>query len=112
VSAYGVLDGELVQPELARDVGELLVRRAVEPDPGDPATIATRRGHLREILRFEDPLAVAVDGTTDDHTASLFLALVGALSLIGERRICASAVWFMRGSRRWSRRRGTPAGSA
>ena len=32
-----VLDGELVEVELARDLGELLVRRAVEPDPGDPA---------------------------------------------------------------------------
>jgi hypothetical protein len=51
----------------SRDVGELLVRRAVKPDPGDPATIAARPGHLREILRSEDPLAVAVDGTTDDH---------------------------------------------
>jgi hypothetical protein len=69
-----------VQREFARDVGELIVRRAVKPDPGDPATIATGRGHLREILRLQDPLAVAVDGTTDDHARKPILGLDGALS--------------------------------
>ena len=79
VRVYGVLDGELVQPELARDVGELLVRRAVKPDPGDPAANATGRGHLREILRLQDPLAVTVDGTTDNHARKPILGLDGAL---------------------------------
>lgn len=61
------MPGELVQRELARYIGELLVRRAVKPDPGDAVAIATGRGHLREILGFDDPLALAIDGATDNH---------------------------------------------
>ena len=37
VRLHGVLDRELVQLELARDVGEFLRVRAVEADPRDPA---------------------------------------------------------------------------
>jgi hypothetical protein len=68
VRAYGVFDGKFVERELARDVGELLVCRAVQPDPGDSVAIATGRGHLREIVSFDDPLAVAIDGMTHNHT--------------------------------------------
>jgi hypothetical protein len=77
VRPYGVLDGKLVQRELARDLGELLVCRTVQPDPGDSVAIATSRRHLREILSFDDPLAVAIQGTTDNHTRKPILALVG-----------------------------------
>jgi hypothetical protein len=65
--AYGILDSEFVQCELARDVGELLVCRAVKPDPRDSIAIATGRPHPREILSFDDPLGLAIDSTTDNH---------------------------------------------
>jgi hypothetical protein len=65
--------GELVQRELARYIGELLVRRAVKPDPGDSVAIATGRDHLREILRFDDPRALVMRWhERQSHPASVF----------------------------------------
>ena len=67
MGVHRVLDGERVQVELARDLVELLVGRAVEADPGDRVLITTDRGHVGELLRLGDALTVAVDGTTDYH---------------------------------------------
>ncbi len=69
---YGVLDGELVQPELARDVGELLVRRPVQADPRDAAPGAARRRHLGDVLVLLRPLPVAIDRATDDHASKIY----------------------------------------
>jgi hypothetical protein len=69
VGVDGVLDGQLVQVELARDLGELLARRPVQADPGDSTAFAAGRGHLGEVARLGDALSVAVDGAIDDHRA-------------------------------------------
>ena len=70
MGVHRVLDGELVQLELAGYVGELLMGRPVEADPGNPVAIATGRRHLCEILRVGDPLAVVIDGTPNDHAGN------------------------------------------
>src|SRR5207342_1019159 len=60
-------DGEVVQIELARDLGELLKRGAVEADPRDSVTRVAGLGDVRQIVGLDDPMAVAIDGAVDDH---------------------------------------------
>jgi len=67
MGVHRVLDGKLVQRELVSDLGELLVGRAIEPDPGHPAAAPAGLGHLSQAVGFGDPLAVAIDGAPDDH---------------------------------------------
>ena len=73
VCVHGVLDGELVKVELAGDVGELRVGRAVETDPDGPAALATESCHLRDVRRVDGSDPFAVDGTIDDHRENLLL---------------------------------------
>ena len=87
-----VLDRELVQRELARDLGELLARRAVEADPGDPAAVAAGRSHVREVLRLGDPLAVAVDGTGDDHACNLRAVADGVTKAVASVSLPATSL--------------------
>jgi hypothetical protein len=60
VRFQGVLDGELVQPELGGQLVKLFLRRAGEIDPHDGLRIHEVFGHIghREPLRLEDPLPV------------------------------------------------------
>jgi hypothetical protein len=70
VRLYGVLDGKLVEVELAADRVELLGRRLVhaEPDEARPVVADGLRGLLEtEIARAA--LAVLIDGAVDDHAA-------------------------------------------
>lgn len=64
----GVLDGQRVQPELARDTGEFGFRRLMQADPHE-APVAPHLAH--RLVRGERPVgrdagAVAVDGAVDD----------------------------------------------
>src|SRR6185295_9587344 len=65
-----VLDGELVEVELAADGVELLGRRLVhaEPDEAGPVVAGGLRG-LLEVEIAPAALAVLVDGAVDDHAA-------------------------------------------
>ena len=68
MEALRVLDRELVQPERALDVGELVDRRLDHAEPDEPRLLpADRRrlGRLHHALVLA--AAVAVVGTVDDH---------------------------------------------
>jgi hypothetical protein len=69
----GVLDRELMQLELARDVGELLRVGAVEADPRDSRAAAAGGVQLRQGVGCRRALAVPVDGTIDDHPPATIL---------------------------------------
>ena len=72
---HGVLDGELVQPELVGQRRELASVRPVEPDPRDRAVVRGELGvRVGQRRRRADPLARDVDGAVD-HAAPLVLRL-------------------------------------
>jgi hypothetical protein len=55
VRVHGILDRELVQSEVPRDLRELLVGRPVEADPGDPGAVPAGLRHAGEIGSSRDP---------------------------------------------------------
>ncbi len=67
VRVHRVLDGERVQPELLRDLGEVVLAGIREPDPHEAAT----RPHLcdgcRQRRRSVDAPALSVDRAADDR---------------------------------------------
>ncbi len=63
----GILDRQLVQLELARDGGELVLARLVEPEPGDRVPALAGGVQLGEVVGLRRTTAVAVDGAVDDH---------------------------------------------
>ena len=75
-----VLDSELVEVELARDRGELLLARLVEAEPGDGVGGLAGGVQLREVVRLRYPLAVAVDGAIDDHAPRATSPMIPAVS--------------------------------
>ena len=66
-----VLDRELVQVELARHRGELLLARLVEAQPGDRAAGLAGGVQLGEVVGLRRTTAVAVDGAVDDHARTV-----------------------------------------
>jgi hypothetical protein len=67
VSVYGVLDGQLVKPELLGNSREFLLGRPIQANPCDPATRPARLVHIGEVARLGRTAAVAIDGPIDDH---------------------------------------------
>ena len=65
MGARGVLDGELVEAELVLDLGEQLLARLVEPDPGEvPRDLETLADVVERHVR--DASVVGVGDGVDD----------------------------------------------
>ena len=62
-----VLQRELMEVELARNVRHLLDGRLVEPEPRDAAPVAARGGEVGSGVGLAAPLTIQVDGAIDDH---------------------------------------------
>ena len=71
VGADRVLDGQLVQVELAPDRVELLRRRLDEADPGEAPGRGRLGSHAGDLLVALQPVALTVDGAVDDHARIL-----------------------------------------
>ena len=76
----GILDGELVEAELASDRFELLLGRLVEPDPGEAPLLAARLVGLLEGDVAGVAVSVHVDGAVDDHRTERNAATSSAVS--------------------------------
>jgi hypothetical protein len=72
MSVDGVLDGQVVQIELARHLRELLGGGLMKAQPDQLALIAARSRELGDVVRRGDTLAVTVDGTAHDHRRSRY----------------------------------------
>ena len=68
---HRVLDRELVEIELARDRGELLLARFVQPEPRDCVTGHAGSVQFGEVVRLRHTTAIAIDGTIDDHAGTV-----------------------------------------
>jgi hypothetical protein len=66
-----ILDGQLVQFEVASQGRELLARRLVETNPCHRAVLLAGGMQLGEVIGLRRPAAVTVDGAVDDHVAVL-----------------------------------------
>ena len=71
MGAHRVLDGELVQVELAPHRIELLCRRLGQPDPGKAARRCGLRAHASDVPLALESVPLAVDGAVDDHAGIL-----------------------------------------
>ena len=71
VRADGVLDGQLVQVELASNRVELLCGRLDEPDPGEAAGGGGLRADAGDLPVALEAVPLAVDGAVDDHARIL-----------------------------------------
>jgi hypothetical protein len=74
----GVLDRQLVQPELACDRRELLLARFVEAQPCDRVAGLAGGVQFGEVVRLRRPVSVPVDGAIDDHACNLLACPVGS----------------------------------
>jgi hypothetical protein len=71
VRVDGVLDRQLVKPELVGQARELLLGGGDEPDPRDAARAPARVAEGGGVCGRLDGHAVAVDGAADDHAPTL-----------------------------------------
>src|SRR4029453_1062550 len=81
-----VLDGELVQVELARDRRELLLARLEKTQPGNRVAALAGGVELGKGVGPRRPSAVAIDTTVDDHSKTVSPLLThsaGAASIPG-----------------------------
>ena len=70
-----MFDGQPVQSELVRYGCELLLGRAIEPDPGQAAAGLARVVHLCQLDRFGRALAIPIDRAIDDHRTNAIASL-------------------------------------
>ncbi len=68
VRSMGVLDGEVVQAELALDAAEEVLVRLVEADPHEPV-LARRLGPDLVDVEVGDAPPAAIGGAVHDHAA-------------------------------------------
>ncbi len=62
-----ILDGQVVQLELAPDGVELLLGRLVHPDPDEGVVGPARLPGVSDLERARLPAALLIDGAVDDH---------------------------------------------